>query len=84
MLVPPSDPLGPPDPRDPHALDFAEWERQMAARRRRGRARFVAYAGVYAVVLICGTVLILLHNPMLGIAVLLITAVVTVLWLSER
>ena len=73
-------PVPPSEPHDPHARDFAAWERQMS----RGRPRFAAYAAVYGVVLICGAALVLLHDPMLGVAVLLIAAVVTILWFSER
>jgi len=70
------------DPRDPHARDFAAWERQLARRRRHPRR--ILYAAIYAVVVVCGVGLILLHDPMFGVAVLIIAAVVSVLWFSER
>lgn len=72
----------PPDPSDPHARDFAAWERQLS--RQRERPRRILYAAVYAVVVSCGAGLILLHDPTFGVAVLLIAAVVAVLWFSER
>lgn len=74
--------LVPSDPRDPHARDFAAWERQLS--RGRGRPRRILYTVVYAVVVCCGAGLILLHDPMFGVAVLIIAAVVAVLWFSER
>lgn len=72
----------PPDPSDPHSRDFAAWERQLA--RARARPRLTLYVAVYAVVVLCGVGLILLHDPAFGVAVLLIAAVVAVLWFSER
>lgn len=70
------------DPGDPHAHDFVAWERQLA--RRNSRGRLIAYATVYAVVALSGGTLILLHDTMLGIAVLVLAAVITLLWQSER
>lgn len=71
-----------PDPSDPNSRDFAAWERQISSRPR--RAHRILYAAIYVVVVSCGVGLILLHDPMFGVAVLIIAAVVSVLWFSEK
>lgn len=72
----------PRDPRDPYARDFAAWERQLSPGH--GNPRRILYAAVYVVIVSCGVGLILLHDPTFGVAVLVIAAVVSVLWFSER